>query len=310
MYVKKNWKVRLVGILPKQLQAAAGLTRVYRWIFGCWPNLLRPESFNEMVQARKAGSRDPRLPILADKHRVKDYVLEKLGADWIIPTLWAGETLPLPDARDWPKPFVIKANNGCNRNIFVRSDIDCDWAGIESRCAAWLTSIYGADHGEWLYSQIVPMIIVEPFISSDNELPLDYKFWTFHGRVEFIHVVTGREHDEKQAFFDRHWTRVAGNQGFTLETRDLPPPSSLEAMIDAAERLAADIDFVRVDLYEIDGRPLFGEMTFYPGSGLNPINPPEFDRQLVDLWKGRGASALVRAPMAGRTPSPSADAPY
>jgi hypothetical protein len=296
----KTWKVQLVGMLPERLQAAAWAGRAYRRKFGRWPNLFFPQSFNEKVQAEKVWSRDPRLPLLADKVRVKGYVVDKLGADWITPTLWSGTTLPPRRDRLWPMPFVLKMNNGCRRNIFIRSAADCDWADIERRCDVWQATIYGHELGEWYYGRIPPLLLVEPFIGPANVLPLDYKFWTFHGRVEFIHVVTGRDYHERQAFFDRNWNRVAGGQGFDMETDDVPPPVNLEAMIAAAETLAGDLGFVRVDLYEIDGQPRFGEMTFCPGAGLNQINPPEFDRQLLALWRRpspASAGAMGRARM-------------
>ncbi|HVI91552.1 MAG TPA: ATP-grasp fold amidoligase family protein, partial [Dongiaceae bacterium] len=80
------------------------------------------------------------------------------------------------------------------------------------------------------------------------------------------------------------WNRVPYGQGFEVETAPVPAPACLTEMIRGAEILAADFSFVRVDLYEVGGKPLFGELTFYPGSGLNRITPPEFDRQLVALW--------------------------
>jgi hypothetical protein len=287
-----NWKLRLVGAMPERLQVAAWTMRAYRRKFGRWPNLFFPSTFNEIIQARKVWQRDDRLPLFADKHRVKAFVQAKLGSDWIIPTLWAGPTFPAPSERRWPKPFVIKMNNACHRNIFVRSEVECDWAAIESRCETWLTSPYGIDLGEWFYRRIPPMIMVEPFIGSSGQLPLDFKFWTFHGRVEFIHVVTGREGEERQAFFDRHWNRINVDQGFPVETREIAPPASLDVMIEAAECLAADTDFVRVDLYEVGGRPLFGEITLYPGAGFNRITPPAFDRHLVALWQGKRVAGL------------------
>lgn len=289
----KSWKLRLIGVMPERLQVAAWASRSYRRKFGRWPNLLMPRTFNEIIQARKVWRRDDRLPFLADKYRVKEYVRAKLGAEWIIPTLWAGPTFPLPRERIWPKPFVIKMNNGCHRNIFVRSEAECDWTDIESRCMAWLASPYGIDLGEWFYRRIPPMIMIEPFIGSAGQLPFDFKFWTFHGRVELIHVVTGREGEERQVFFDRGWNRIAVDQGYPLETQDIPPPDSLEAMIDAAECLATDMDFVRVDFYEAGGRPLFGEITLYPGAGLNQISPPAFDRYLVELLKRRRGGATT-----------------
>jgi hypothetical protein len=161
---------------------------------------------------------------------------------------------------------------------------------------------YGTELGEWLYNRIQPQILIEPFVSSDQRLPMDYKFLTFHGRVEAIYVVTDRGDAEKQAFFDRDWNRLACGQGFAIEHREIPRPSSLNEMIRGAEVLAAGFPFVRVDFYELAGQPLFGEMTFYPGSGLNGIEPPEFDRQLLELWQGKRQVTLRRVDIPATAP--------
>jgi hypothetical protein len=283
-----NWKHRLIDLLPERLEIALYASWIYRKQFGRWPNLLRPRTIAEAIQARKVWDRDPRLPQLADKLRVKDYVSQHLGADWVIPTLWSGKSLPPVAERSWPKPFVIKVNAGCGWNIFVHDDAGCDWPAIEAQLNGWMSSPYAATWGEWLYKPIDRMILVEPFVNFDAEFPTDYKFWVFHGRVAFICAITNRrkDHDICATFFSRDWQRLPVDLSYPTDPAEIPRPSSLEAMISAAEKLAADIPFVRVDLYEIDGRPLFGEMTFYPSSGLRHFNPPEFDQQMLRLWRG------------------------
>ena len=145
-----------------------------------------------------------------------------------------------------------------------------------------MRTILGRSWKRWL-----PQILVEPFINFSDDLPYDVKFWVFYGHVEFIHIMADREHDEKHAFFDRNWNRIVGHQGYPEDTRDFPPPVCLDEMIQAAEKLGTGFSFVRIDFYEIEGRPRFGEMAFYPGSGLNSIGPESFDRQLVALWHGK-----------------------
>lgn len=299
-----SWKYRLLDALPERLQIAICASWVYRRRFGHWPHLIRPRNFAEGVQARKVWDRDPRLPLLADKLRVKDHVRDRLGADWVIPTLWSGKNLPAITERNWPRPFVIKVNAGCGWNIFVRHDADCDWPAIEVKTSRWMSSQYARNWGEWLYHRIDPMILIEPFINLDRNFPIDYKFWVFHGRVEVIHTVTqrGPHHDIHATFFSRDWQRLPGDMTYPTDPAEIPRPSSLDAMIAAAETLADNIPFVRVDLYEIDGRPLFGEMTFYPSSGLRQFNPPEFDQHLLRLWQGspsqsQAISSAATAPL-------------
>jgi hypothetical protein len=280
------WKHRLLAALPERLQIVLSASWGYRTRLGHWPHLMRPRNFAEQVQRSKICDRDSRLPLFADKLCVKDYVRDKLGAAWLIPTLWSGKVLPPLAERNWPMPFVIKVNSGCGWNIFVRATTDCDWPAIEATCGRWMKTIYGMTRGEWLYRRIDPQILIEPLICPDQPHPLDYKFWTFHGRVECIYVVTDRHRDMKVTFFSRDWQRLPVKINNPVDTRDIPPPASLQAMIAAAETLADDLPFVRVDFYEVDGRPLFGEMTFYPASGYDYLEPPEFGRHLLRLWQG------------------------
>jgi hypothetical protein len=282
----KSWKRRIAEALPGRFRFAALACWTYRRRRGRWPNIFWPRSVCDKLQARKVWDRDPRLPRLGDKLLVKDYVLARLGPDWVIPTLWSGKALPPVAERNWPLPFVVKVNSGCHWNIFVRNEGERDWPRIEASCADSLASSYGLKLGEWLYTRIEPQILVEPFIRLDRRLPVDYKFWTFLGRVAFINVITNREAGMRFTLFDRDWQRIAADMSYDVDANEIPPPVSLAAMIRAAEILADDFSFVRVDFYEIDGRPLFGEMTFYPGAGLDAFHPPEFDRHVLGLWQG------------------------
>jgi hypothetical protein len=281
----RSWRRRLLDKAPKRLQSAAWAMLTYRRKFGHWPNLLAPRTFNEKAQLHKIFNHDRRLPVLADKVLVKDFVRAKLGPGWVIPTLWSGTTLPPIADRTWPKPFVVKVNSGCGWNIFVRSEAGCDWPDIEARCSAWMASTFGHELGEWHYAEITPQILIEPFIAFDEQMPPDFKFWVFNGKVEYIQVVTDREFARKVTFYDPAWNRLPYHKGIEVDPRPMPAPVSLQQMIEGAEKLGADLSFVRVDFYEVGGKPLFGEMTFYPDAGFANLNPPEFDARLAQLWR-------------------------
>ncbi len=255
-----------------------------RYQLGYSPRILFARTFNEKLYQRKFFDRDSRMPLRSDKLLVKNFVAEKLGPGWITPTLWHGAALPPPHKRIWPLPFVLKANHGCDMNIFIRSADEFDWPRIEVLCAKWLSENYGESTGEWFYSNIERQLLVEPFIGKTGSLPLDYKLWTFGGRVEFIQVDIDREHQHKRAMFDREWRRLPFTIRYPQEERHIDRPHSLERMIAAAETLSEATSFVRVDFYEINGTPRFGEMTFYPGGGFMPFDPPEYDAIIGALW--------------------------
>ncbi|MGY2735460.1 ATP-grasp fold amidoligase family protein [Sphingomonas sp. UYP23] len=249
----------------------------YWWRHGRWPQLDDPRTFTELVQARKLAGADSAMVRMADKLVVKRIVAEQLGIDWIIPTLWHGTALPPVPA--WPVPFVVKARHGCNQTAFVFDD-GADWANIRRCAAGWMRSAYGYWLDEDLYAGIPRGLMVEPFVGTPPVLPIDYKFYVFGGRVRYVQVHLGRGGRHRWILFDRQWQRVSS----ATADPDPAPPVTLREMIIAAERLSDGRDFVRVDLYEIDGRPLFGEMTFYPGSGLDPFSPVSLDAEFGALW--------------------------
>lgn len=248
------------------------------------PNLENPQTFTEKIQYRKLYERDARLPMLADKQLVKEHVAKILGPEWVIPTIWYGNGLPAREHRNWPLPYVLKATHGSGQNYFATSPEQQDWEKMEAKVAEWLDRKHAAQFYEWLYSEIHPRLLVEPYLGGLDELPLDYKFLVFGGKVRYIQVDTGRKTAHRRCFYDSHWNRQQFALGYPLETSDVPVPGELDRMIQAAELLGNGFTFIRVDMYEIENKPLFGELTFYPDSGREVFSPKDYDLKLGQLW--------------------------
>ena len=260
-------------------QAQLRILRVqltYLWRHRRLADLARPRLLTEHIQRRKLGDRDPRFPALADKVMVKGFVADRLGARWVTPTLWRGNRLP-PDPA-WAMPFVVKSRHGCGHVHVVRDD--ADYLAVRRRSRRWMRSRYGGWLDEWLYGEIAPGLLVEPFIGSGRDLPLDYKLFVFGGRVRYVQVHLGRATNHRWVVMDLDWQRVSPASAEPEPAR----PASLGQMIAAAEDLGRDFDFVRADFYEVGGRPLFGELTFYPGSGLEPVEPPALNAAMGAWW--------------------------
>lgn len=272
------------------LPATGALLRVhlaYLWRHGRLPNLRDPQLFTELVQLRKLYDRDVRMPIMADKVAVKTIVADRLGAEWVVPTLWSGTDLP----RDplWNRAVAVKSRHGCNQNIFVSAAAP-DWSSVRDIATAWLSKPYGRWLDEWLYTQIPRGLLVEPFIGDGATLPVDYKFFVFDGEVTHVQVHLDRAGDHHWVVHDLDWRPVSGGAPI------LPAPSALPAMIDAAREMARGFGFARVDFYQPAERPLFGEICFYPGSGLDPFDPPELDDVMGRLWRRAGAIGVASRP--------------
>lgn len=279
--------VAVLRVLPDRLSLGVQ----HRLRVGRWPNLKEPRTFNEKVQRRKLSDRDPRFPRLADKIEAKTFARERMGEAGVTPTIWHGSKLPPIAERTWKPPFVLKGAHGSGQNIIVKTQADLDWPSIDAKVAVWLAAPYASYAREWLYGQIPPRLLIEPIIGDGITSPVDYKFFVFGGRVEFIQVDSDRFTEHRRNFFDREWQEQAFGMLYAPAQPAPERPSCLLDMVKAAEDLGRDFDFVRVDLYDIDGKPRFGEMTFYPDSGLGRFSPPEADRVLGGLWRakpGRG----------------------
>jgi hypothetical protein len=248
------------------------------------PRLDQPRTFCEKIAQRKLYDRNPLLPELSDKIRAKEYVARELGSDWVIPNLWSGSQLPPREERRWPIPYLLKANHGSSWNCFVLSKAEEDWDAIEAKASKWLSKTYGQHAVEWLYTQIRPGLIVEPFLGANGIAPADYKFFVFGGRTVYIQVDLGRLQTHRQLFYDVHWKRQKFEYICPWTDEEAERPESLAAMIEAANHLGAPFPFARVDLYEIDGKPRFGEMTFYPNSGRYAFKPESAEREMGRLW--------------------------
>lgn len=260
--------------------AASYLSLLYLARHGRWPDLARPSRFTEWVQWRKLNDRCPVRARLTDKRHGKAIAAAALGPAMVVPTLWHGRALPAE--APWPMPFMVKANHGCGQYLVVRDA--ADWRRARARAPAWVARRYGTTLCEWHYRSARTGLIVEPLLATPDPLPLDYKIYVFGGRAAMIQLHEGRGGgDHRWSQFDRDWRQLSRHRS------SCPAPGSLAVMLAAAEQLGAGHDFLRVDFYEVDGRPLFGEFCLFPGSGLDPFDPVELDHWLGDLWSAQVA---------------------
>jgi hypothetical protein len=255
-------------------------------------NLKNPQSFNEKVCWKKIYDRNPLLPFIADKYRVREYLMNVLGkktADKIlVPLLHVTdkpETIPFDDL---PEEYIIKSNHGSGTNLIVVKGKPVDRKYIIARCREMLHQPHGLFMHEWAYQPIDRKIIVEKLMRDENdEIPTDFKFHIFHGKCQLIDVFFKRFADKKRSIFDRFWNYQDVGWSVSKWKRGGPiqKPKNLEDMIVLAEFLGSPFDYIRVDLYSINGQTFFGELTNYPASGYGAFDPQSFDFELGKKWK-------------------------
>jgi len=255
-----------------------------------WPHFKYPRTFSEKIWRRMLYDRDPQLPVLADKLRVRDYVRARIGEEYIIPLLWVGTDPALIPYATLPDKFVIKTTHGSGFNIIVSDlrSLDKEW--VRRRLQEWLRFNYCTDRWlgiEWFYKSIEPYIIVETLLEENGKCPVDYKLFCFSGRAEFIQSDFDRFEHHTRKICDRDFNPLDAALGCEQYLGKVVRPVNFEQMVRVAESLAAGLDFMRVDLYNVDGRIYFGELTGYPGAGTERFVPRKYDFLFGEKWKMR-----------------------
>jgi hypothetical protein len=264
----------------------AAVNLMYFRYFRRLPNLRNPRTFNEKIAWRKLYQHNPLFPIFSDKVAVKAEVAKLIGEQHIIETLWVGnnpEEIPFDGLKP---PYVIKVNHSTGGNVFIRTAEDVKKDKIVASVRQQLGFPHGYRYREWGYLGIPRKVLVERMVEMPGDnVPEDYKFYAYHGRVHFIHVDWDRFRGHKRNFYDREWNLLPAMQKFPPPTKPVSKPVNLGQMINLAEKIGALFDFVRVDLYSPPQGILFGEVTFYPCAGLQALIPKEWNNKFGEPWK-------------------------
>jgi hypothetical protein len=268
-----------VDVLPERVRIYA----LYLYKLRKFPRIGSPKTFNEKVQWRKLYDRPPIFNILADKLAVKDYVYSKRTPVLVPKVLWEGDTLKDIDFDEIPENYVIKANHASGTNYIVKGQrpsikkldtLEDEWRDID----------VSKTFVEWAYSEIPIKFFVEEFLDIAESVPVDYKFWVFHGKVKFVQVDVDRFIDHKRAFFSKYFEKLPFLLTLPDIDREIKPPENFNEMVSIAESLADGLDFVRVDLYSDENKVYFGECTMYPGGGYEEFKPKSKDLEIGSLW--------------------------
>lgn len=255
---------------------------------GYKPNLKNPLTFNEKSIHRRLFDRSELWPIVTHKITVRDWLVEKkLNKDAkLMPMLDVIENVKDYDFSQIKEPVVIKAAWASGMNIFVKNPQLENWELIRDKMLSWKKTEYAPERLVWAATQMDRNFIVEKMYSTpSSDLLEDYKFYVFHGKVELIQIIIGRDDQPCYAHFDRSLNRLELSRFNKKEIDDSYQLSSIvSTMILAAEKIGQYFDFARIDLYELDGDVYFGEITQSPNNGFARFEPNEFDIRLGGKW--------------------------
>lgn len=250
-----------------------------------------PRTYSEKIQWSKIYDSTKEKGILSDKFAVRKWVKEKIGEEYLVPLLGVWDTFDEINFEELDTSFVLKATHGSGTNIVVPDKKCFDKKAAKKDFDFWLKqdfSFFGCGY-EMHYQYVQPKIIAEKFLNPLSGTLNDYKFLCFNGKVHYCWVDTDRETNHKRNVYDLEWNLQPWTQ-FTYGNaeRTIEKPQNFKKMVEIAECLAQGFDHVRVDLFDVDGKIYFGEMTFTNGKGYEIVEPREYDAFLGELWQMNG----------------------
>lgn len=253
----------------------------YHYITHHHLNLKQPIRYTEKLQylRLKVYPFIPLVSTCAGRVGVRQYVKNLRLKNILIPIYGIYDTFEEIDFEKLPNQFVMKCSHACAFNYICLDKKSIDYKQLKKKFNRWLKTNYGKKTVELHYSKIKPQIIIEKYL---GKFPTEYKIHVFNGKAKYMYVVTGRGSDIRYNNYYIDWTPFDGAQfnGWTKTEKELIPPSNWNQQIDIAQRLAKPFPFVRIDLYSIDGKIYFSEMTFTPAKGTLIFDDDQADFEI------------------------------
>lgn len=259
----------------KHLSDMEYITKTYKERFGCEIDLINPKKYTEKLQWMKLFYRNEKMPICSDKYRIREY-LEECNLQYLANDLIGvyKDALEI-DYELLPSRFVAKANHGSGWNFICKDKSKIHWKDSVKVMNSWLKLNLYVFGREWNYKEIEPRIVVEKFI--EHEPLNDYKFMCFNGEPLYMQLNNDYQGTHYVDFYELDgWKHLPFTYGpYRVSDRIIKKPPMYEKMFELARQLSKPFPFVRVDFYNYDDVVILGEMTFFPGGGLWPLNPVE-----------------------------------
>ena len=288
IYIYKNSKIGYLLIYPAKflydiyrfhfMSEKIFIKRTFKKNIGYRLNLKNPRTFNEKIQWLKLNERTSLHTVCADKLKVREYIKEKIGEDYLIPLLYESDNpidiVPnnLPDI-----PHIIKVNHSSKGEVIVKDKTKIDYRKIQQEFKRKIKDNLYYKTKEWQYKHIKPRIMVEKLLlDEESNIPIDYKFHCFNGKLAFIQADIDRFTDHKRNLYDTDWNFI-DCRWIYKNAISIEEPCMFKKMKILAEIIAKDFCYIRVDLYNIGNDIYFGELTFHPGSGFERFIPPQWD---------------------------------
>ena len=280
----KNFIVKLLSCVPDKIF----IQTKYFCRFHHFANLKNPKTYNEKLQWLKLYDHNPLYTTLVDKYAVKKWVADKIGTEYIIPTLGVWEKAEDIDFDKLPKQFVLKCTHDSGSIIICKDKTNFNKVRAIKKLSYAIKNNFYWNGREWPYKNVPARIMAEPYMEDKETSELrDYKFFCFKGDVKLLFIALDRQilSEPTFDFYDADFKRLNLKHGHPNTKKTIKKPVNFEKMKQLAQILSAGIAQVRIDFYEINGKIYFGEMTFFHHGGFVPFEPAIWDKKLGDMIK-------------------------
>lgn len=281
------WKHALFAVAP-YVSDETYLGWYFRYRMGYALDLKKAKTFNEKIQVLKIESKKhPEYTKMVDKATAKDYVVSIIGEKYIIPTYGIWNSVEEIEWDKLPNQFVVKSTGDSGGVVVCKDKSKLNLKAAKNKLRIRGTRDYCITSKEFPYKNVPHRYIAEAYMEDESGYELkDYKIFCFDGEPKFLFVATGRQlHDTRFDFYDLDFNHLPVLNGHPNADVWPTKPMNWEEMLDVARRLSKNIPHVRVDLYNINGKIYFGELTFFHFSGMVPFEPMEWDYKFGEYIK-------------------------
>ena len=287
-YLISEYHCLLSWIMPKVLSDEKAVIRYYKKKSGGRiPDLENPQTFSEKLQWYKLNARKPLMEQCADKFAVREYI-QSLGYGHLLnDLLGVYDRVQDIDFAALPDRFVIKAAHGSGFNIIVKDKSELNLRHTKRMLKSWLHQNIAWSGREWVYRNMPRRIVIEKYLEDETGGLRDYKFYCFNGEPAIMQLEVGRftEHNTRN-FYDMDWKLLPFGKELPHDPNiRVEKPKMFEEMKRIASVLCKPFQYVRVDLYQADGKVYFGELTFFPAGGAPDFVPSEYDAIVGKMWR-------------------------
>lgn len=274
-------KYALLNILSDELHTKLK----YRLKMGRSLNLNNPQTFTEKLSWLKLYDHDPRYLALVDKWDVMEHVANTIGSNYCVKKYGVWDSFDEIDFDALPDQFVLKSTNDSGSTVICKDKSTFDKAAAREKLNCSKKRSYYWYNREWQYKHLKHRILAEEYLTdASGDGLIDYKFFCFDGKPEFMFIATGRATGNTRFdFFDMDFQWIPVKQHYPNADVRPSKPAHFEEMKELAQKLSQGLKHVRVDFFLANDQVYFGELTFVHFGGYERFEPSQYDYEFGKL---------------------------